>query len=89
MQSKKQLSRMRRNCVHQTIDEWVTFKNGTRHIARTCIKCGKLIKYVSQDKNLNTGRFIGLEYDDELEFGKISEGSSQGNPHGIAFRMYE
>jgi len=64
--SKKEQAR-RRNCGHlDTIDTWVTFKDGTEHVARTCENCGKMIKYVAHNQvpDRETGRILGLTYDD-------------------------
>ena len=46
---------------------WVVFKNGTKHIAKTCRKCDKFCGYAPQHAELTPLRVADCVYDDEME----------------------
>lgn len=68
--TKRERRLLQETCDHVKQDPWVTFKNGTRHIAVRCRKCEYFFGYRKQapgkQLEFSQNRQDGLVYDDNI-----------------------
>jgi len=70
--TKKQRRKLQMECIHNKKEKMVTFKNGSKHLAVRCDKCGKFFGYKKQGNHdpavIPVDRLSGLEYDDGFTY---------------------